>query len=92
MNFDKKTRTTTVESLLTGMEASSLLEYVRLLAVAVSGGEEGEEGASERRIWAVDALYALSKHPTVAGDASMTATVLRLCWRCPTLMQARLRW
>lgn len=93
VNFDKKTRTTTVEGLLAGLDSASLLQYIRRLAAAVSSGEQKEKGGEEdgeapaahsyeeeltRRVWAVDALYALSKHPTVVGDASMTATVLRI--------------
>jgi hypothetical protein len=75
VNFDRKTRTSTVADLLADMDSASMLTYVRSLAEAAS---DNGEGGLDRRLWAVDALYALSKHPTVSGDAAMTLVVLRL--------------
>lgn len=89
VNFDMKTGTRAVQGLLEGLGPRGLLAFVRQLArdyeaadsKAGAGAEDGDEDAAEaralaRKVWSVDALYALSKSPALAQGGQDGAAVV----------------
>ncbi|ORY24385.1 DNA polymerase phi-domain-containing protein [Naematelia encephala] len=79
-DFDKVTKTKTVESIMGGMDVEGAKEYVTYLQGLVLASDEKTRtdmsGLEERRSWALDQLLALCRNGSVPRDDSWIASVL----------------
>jgi hypothetical protein len=80
VNFDAKTLTKTIETLLVGLESQALLKYTQWLAEALQESSGVKEDALEDSgsSWAVEALFALMKNPDVESSSEVAMQVTRL--------------
>ncbi|KAL7419801.1 DNA-directed DNA polymerase [Cryptotrichosporon argae] len=77
-DFDKVTRTKTVEGIMSSLSVEGVKEYVDYLqAVVVGKGETTDAAALEdRRVWALDQLLALCRNGSVPKDGSWVGPLL----------------
>lgn len=81
-DFDRVTKTKTVEGIMASLTADGVLDYVKYLEGLVLGKDEGSSGdlssADERRGWALDQLAALVRNNTIPKADEWLARVLDL--------------
>ncbi|WWC60265.1 uncharacterized protein I303_102832 [Kwoniella dejecticola CBS 10117] len=77
-DFDKVTKTKTVESIMGSLNVKGTRDYVRYLQdIIVAGGENLDSARiDERRIWALDQLLALSRNGSVPKDDEWITSVI----------------
>ncbi|WVR03854.1 hypothetical protein IAU60_000851 [Kwoniella sp. DSM 27419] len=77
-DFDKVTKTKTVESILSSLNAEGVTEYVKYLQeIILHGGENMDSGrVDERRTWALDQILALCRNGSVPKDDAWIASIL----------------
>ncbi|WVW80105.1 hypothetical protein I302_102078 [Kwoniella bestiolae CBS 10118] len=69
-DFDKVTKTKTVETIMSSLNVQGVRDYVKYLEeIVVSGGENLDSARiDERRLWALDQLLALCRNGSVPKD------------------------
>ncbi|KAK8861548.1 hypothetical protein IAR55_002370 [Kwoniella newhampshirensis] len=78
-DFDKVTKTKTVESIMGSLNADGVKEFVAYLQSIISGNAQENLDSSridERRLWALDQIQALCRNGSVPKDDSCISSVL----------------
>lgn len=77
-NFDKLTRTKTVEGIMSGLDAAGVEKYLDYVMKTFTEAHDSESGTAEnQQIWAIDQLAALLRNPTVPKTDKTTWTILQ---------------